>query len=163
MPVLINRCGVLAGPWQMGKVDQGVLTLWVARHLAERGLDYIGFGGTGKQVRDVLHILDLCDLVIRQLDDVVSWNGSIFNVGGGMDRSTSLVELTKTCREVTGASIPIGARPETNPVDVRIFIMDSSRVRRAYRWEPIRGVADVVRDVADWIRVGGPELSKVLG
>ena len=31
MPALINRCGVIAGPWQMGKVDQGVVALWVSR------------------------------------------------------------------------------------------------------------------------------------
>ena len=33
---MINRCGVLAGPWQMGKVDQGVIALWVARHFFGR-------------------------------------------------------------------------------------------------------------------------------
>src|SRR5690606_33259517 len=30
---IVNRCGVIAGPWQMGKVDQGVFSLWIARHL----------------------------------------------------------------------------------------------------------------------------------
>ena len=64
---LIDRCGVLAGPWQMGKVDQGVMTLWVARHVFGRPLSYIGFGGLGKQVRDVLHVEDLFDLILLQI------------------------------------------------------------------------------------------------
>ncbi len=51
---LINRCGVLTGPWQMGKVDQGVFALWMAFHYFQRSLKYIGYGGTGKQVRDFL-------------------------------------------------------------------------------------------------------------
>jgi CDP-paratose 2-epimerase len=53
---VINRCGVLTGPWQMGKVDQGVFALWMAFHYFQRSLKYIGYGGTGKQVRDFLHV-----------------------------------------------------------------------------------------------------------
>jgi nucleoside-diphosphate-sugar epimerase len=40
MRAIIDRCGVIAGPWQMGKVDQGVITLWVARHYFGRPLPY---------------------------------------------------------------------------------------------------------------------------
>ena len=43
----------------MGKVDQGVITLWLARHLFGRALAYIGHGGDGHPVRDLLHIADL--------------------------------------------------------------------------------------------------------
>jgi CDP-paratose 2-epimerase len=53
---LIDRCGVLTGPWQMAKSDQGVLALWVAAHYFHRNLSYIGFDGSGRQVRDFLHI-----------------------------------------------------------------------------------------------------------
>ena len=53
----------------MGKVDQGVFTHWLLSHHAGRPLSYIGYGGTGKQVRDVLHIDDLCDLILEQLAD----------------------------------------------------------------------------------------------
>ncbi|MDP9117045.1 MAG: NAD-dependent epimerase/dehydratase family protein, partial [Actinomycetota bacterium] len=55
----INRCGVIAGPWQMGKVDQGVFTYWMLAHHLGRPLRYIGFGGSGRQVRDLLHVEDL--------------------------------------------------------------------------------------------------------
>ena len=40
----INRCGLIAGPGQMGKTDQGVIALWVAAHYFRRPLSYIGFG-----------------------------------------------------------------------------------------------------------------------
>src|SRR5438477_348415 len=80
---VVDRCGVLAGPWQMGKVDQGFVALWVARHLFEGRLSYIGFGGSGKQVRDVLHVDDLCDLVTRQIARLDDVGGEVFNVGGG--------------------------------------------------------------------------------
>jgi CDP-paratose 2-epimerase len=64
---VIDRCGLLTGPWQMAKSDQGVIALWVAAHAFNRSLKYIGFGGSGKQVRDFLHIDDFCDLVLDQI------------------------------------------------------------------------------------------------
>ena len=85
MRALINRCGVIAGPWQMGKVDQGVITLWVARHYFGRPLRYTGFGGQGKQVRDILHVHDLFDLLLLQLEAPERWDGRVYNVGGGND------------------------------------------------------------------------------
>ena len=73
---MIDRCGVIAGPWQMGKVDQGVFTHWLLAHHFGRPLSYIGFGGEGKQVRDLLHVDDLVDLVERAARATPSdWDG----------------------------------------------------------------------------------------
>ena len=91
---VINRCGVISGPWQMGKVDQGFVVLWLSRHLFGGPLSYMGFGGHGLQVRDVLHVDDLYDLIVRQLNGLNEYSGSLFNVGGGMASSVSLRELT---------------------------------------------------------------------
>ena len=57
---IINRFGVIAGPWQFGKQDQGFVSLWIARHMFKNKLSYIGFGGHGNQVRDIIHIDDVC-------------------------------------------------------------------------------------------------------
>ena len=35
-------CGVLAGPWRLGKVDQGLVALWMARHLYGGPLAFTG-------------------------------------------------------------------------------------------------------------------------
>jgi CDP-paratose 2-epimerase len=64
---IINRCGLITGPWQMGKIDQGVIVLWIAKHTYGKQLSYIGFGGKGKQVRDIIDIDDLFDLLKIQL------------------------------------------------------------------------------------------------
>jgi CDP-paratose 2-epimerase len=151
MPAMINRCGVIAGPWQMGRVDQGVVALWVARHEFQRSLRYIGYGGTGKQVRDVLHVRDLADLVVRQIEKLSSWNATAFNVGGGSDVSFSLLELTALCREATGNQIEIGKVPETSAVDIPIYITDNARVSQAFGWVPTTKVEEIVADVQGWI------------
>ena len=88
---MIDRFGVIAGPWQMGKVDQGVFTHWMLAHHFRNPLSYIGFGGHGKQVRDLLHVEDLVDLVERQLLDPAKWDGHTVNAGGGRECSLSLL------------------------------------------------------------------------
>ena len=107
---VINRCGVIAGPWQMGKVDQGVVVLWAARHAYGGELSYVGFGGDGLQVRDVLHVADLCDLIRVQLADLPRYDGAVFNVGGGRERSVSLLELTRMCAERSGRELRVRSR-----------------------------------------------------
>jgi len=150
MKGLINRCGIIAGPWQMGKVDQGVVTLWVRRHVDRSPLTYIGFGGEGKQVRDILHIDDLIELMRCQLASEQIWDGRMYNVGGGMDNATSLRELTVCCAELTGNELPIHSQPTTNAADVRIYVTDNGKVQSECAWRPRHSIADVVRNTYDW-------------
>lgn len=152
MKAIINRCGVIAGPYQMGKVDQGVTALWVARHYFKQPLKYIGYGGKGHQVRDVMHPADLFDLLCIQLRLVAEWGADIYNVGGGREVSFSLAELTEHCRAVTGHTVDIASVPETSAVDVPLYITDTAKVQRAFGWTPRHGVRQIVEDIHDWIR-----------
>ncbi|MBI3860352.1 MAG: NAD-dependent epimerase/dehydratase family protein [Planctomycetia bacterium] len=162
VPVVINRCGLLTGPWQMGKVDQGVIALWVARHHFDQPLRYTGFGGEGKQVRDVLHVEDFFDLVVRQMRQPSIWNGSVYNVGGGNDVSLSLRELTDLCRDATDRSIPLAGDPATSPVDVRIYLTDNSRATADFAWRPTRQPAAIVGDIAKWVRANEALLRQIM-
>ena len=64
---IINRCGVISGPLQFGKQDQGFLSLWIWKHINKHKLNYMGYNGTGNQIRDILHVQDLCDLIKIQV------------------------------------------------------------------------------------------------
>jgi CDP-paratose 2-epimerase len=149
--VIVNRCGVLAGPWQMGKVDQGFVALWCARHLYGGKLAYIGFGGTGHQVRDVLHVRDLFDLLRCQLKDLRPGTFGLYNAGGGAENSVSLAELTKLCREISGINLAIGAQPDTRAADIPWYVTDNSAVTAAYGWRPARNIPTLVKDVFEWL------------
>ncbi len=163
MRAIINRCGILAGPWQMGKVDQGVVTLWVARHYFKKPLKYIGYGGQGKQVRDLLHISDLFDLLMLQMESPSKWDGRVFNVGGGRRISVSLLELTGLCQAATGQQIEIAPVPETSDVDLRIYLTDSSRVQDEFDWRPTRAAEQIVGDTHAWIVDNRNALEPILG
>jgi CDP-paratose 2-epimerase len=160
---VVNRCGVIAGPWQMGKVDQGVFSWWLLSHHFGRSLNYIGFGGAGKQVRDLLHIDDLVDLVEEQLGDPERWRGSVANVGGGRECSLSLLETTALCRELTGNEVEIGADPETRPGDVPIYLSDCSRIFTRTSWRPRRSPRDVLADLLEWTVAHEDDVAEALG
>jgi CDP-paratose 2-epimerase len=151
IPAVINRCGVIAGPWQMGKVDQGVFTYWMLAHHFRRPLLYIGYGGKGKQVRDLLHVDDLVDLVEEQLDRPDHWDGHVVNVGGGLECSLSLRETTALCQQITGNTVEIGSEPADRAGDVPLYISDCARLRALTSWRPRRSAADVLTDTQRWI------------
>jgi CDP-paratose 2-epimerase len=151
MQAIVNRCGVLTGPWQMGKVDQGVFVLWMAAHYFQKPLSYIGFGGSGKQVRDLLHIQDLLNLVDYQLTHFFELDGEIFNVGGGTSISLSLLETTQLCQEITGREIPIQPVLEERSGDVPVFITDSSKVMARTGWKPAIDPTTTLQDIYQWL------------
>lgn len=159
---VIDRFGVIAGPWQMGKVDQGIVALWVAHHTMNKPLAYIGFGGTGKQVRDILHVDDLFNLLLLQLNHIEKFSGKIYNAGGGKSNSVSLSEMTTLCQEITGVTVPMKKIKETRPGDVRIYITDNTKIIADSEWKPKRTVNEIIEDTYRWIRGHYDLLARIL-
>ncbi len=160
---VINRCGVIAGPWQFGKVDQGVFTLWMLAHYFKKeGLSYIGFGGSGKQVRDLIHSEDIADLIVLQSERIDEINGYIYNVGGGAQNNLSLYETTKLCEEITGNVLNIGMEPLNRPMDLRIYIGDTTKLSREMNWSPARSSREILKDIFLWIRENEMTIKKLL-
>jgi CDP-paratose 2-epimerase len=159
---VINRCGVITGPWQMGKVDQGVVVLWVARHIFGGSLRYIGFGGQGKQVRDILHIEDLYRLLVIQLNRLDKLNGHIFNVGGGRAISVSLKELTQLCERATGNRLEIQSVPDTRPADIPLYLSDCRKAREWTGWMPSISPIEIITQVTAWISDNRTQLEPIL-
>jgi CDP-paratose 2-epimerase len=158
---VVYRCGVIAGPGQFGKPDQGVFTLWLVRHYFHQPLQYTGFGGEGKQVRDLLHPLDLADLIAAHLPHFAAHRGQVFNVGGGRPISVSLRELTGICRRLTGNAVPVGSDPTTSAVDIPLFITDTRRIRQAVDWAPRRNTDTILQDTLTWIRNNETQLQRL--
>jgi CDP-paratose 2-epimerase len=160
---VVNRCGVIAGPWQMGKVDQGFLVLWAARHLFGGQLAYTGFSGRGLQVRDVLHVADLYELLRLQVGDFDRHNGKTYNVGGGAERSVSLRELSALCQTFApGSGLIIGSDPTTRAPDIPYYVTDNAEVTAATGWAPRRSVRDLLADVFAWLERHRAQLQPIL-
>jgi CDP-paratose 2-epimerase len=161
-PVWVNRCGVLAGAGQFGTPDQGIFSYWIHAHRARRPLRYLGFDGSGKQVRDAFHPRDLAGLIDAQMRSAAPVSGSrTYAVGGGPSNAMSLANLTAWCDDRFGAHAPA---PDPTPrlYDVPWVVMDSGDALRDFGWTvetPIERTLDEIAVHAanhpDWLERSG--------
>jgi CDP-paratose 2-epimerase len=146
----------------MGTIDQGVVVLWMARHFWKNKLSYVGYGGTGKQLRDMIHIKDLFSLIDLQIHQEKKFAGQTFNIGGTNKVSASLQELTTLCHQITGNKILIDAVPETRKADIRLYISDCHKIQTLSQWEPMISVEEILQDIFLWIKDNERQLKPIL-
>lgn len=149
LPVRINRCGVIAGAGQFGKADQGIFSYWIHSYRERAPLKFIGYGGTGLQVRDCLHPDDLAQIVLMQIaagDDRARPN--ICNVSGGLGNSMSLHELDAWCRDRFGKHA-VASELENRPMDVPWLVLDSGLARDQWAWKPTISLREILPEIAE--------------
>ena len=147
LPTVVLRMSCIAGPRQFGTEDQG----WVAHFLysvLER--KPITIYGDGLQVRDILHVYDLLDAIeaLRLLahTDVRRAAGQVFNMGGGVARAVSVVEMLSAIATETGID-PVLRYRETRPGDQPLYISDIAKLLRQTGWQPRRSMRDTLASI----------------
>jgi CDP-paratose 2-epimerase len=147
-PIFVNRCGVLAGAGQFGRPDQGIFAYWINSWVQQRPLKYLGFGGSGHQVRDCLHPRDLVPLLERQFAaPVLAATDRVANVSGGRASAMSLRKLSDWCVKEFGAHDVIAdGTPRT--FDIPWMVLDCAKAERLWNWRPITPVAAVLDEIA---------------
>ena len=159
---IINRLGVISGPWQFGKQDQGFVSLWVWKHLNRKKLSYIGFGGKGLQIRDIIHIADVCKLITKQIKKINKINNLTLNVGGGSKNLISLKNLTKICQKITSNRIRIFSEKTTSEYDIPYYVTNNFKVKKIYNWHPKKNILDIIKDVYKWMVLNKKILKKYM-
>jgi len=147
LPVVIDRCGVLAGAGQFGTAEQGIFSYWVRAWASGRRLAYLGFDGTGHQVRDALHPTDLTDLVERQLRAGSSAAG-LWTAGGGASNAMSLAQLSAWCADRFGPR-DVHAERTHRKWDVPWVVMDTTRTTHRFDWRPTVSVRGILDEIAE--------------
>ncbi len=147
MPLWINRCGVLGGAGQFGTAEQGIFSYWIHAYAGKRPLRYIGFNGTGHQVRDVLHPEDLAALILAQIKSTAVEPNCVLNVGGGPDNAISLARLTSWCSQRFGKHA-VTSDPTPRPFDIPWFVTDSSQAAKQFDWQPRRSLTSILDEIA---------------
>ena len=159
---IINRLGVISGPWQFGRQDQGFVSLWVWKHINRKKLSYIGFGGKGSQIRDVVHITDVCKLISTQIKKINKINNLTLNAGGGIKNFISLRDLTNICQKITSNKIKIFSKKTTSEYDIPYYVTDNSKVKKIYKWRPKKSFLHIVKDVYKWMVFNKKTLKKYI-
>ena len=146
--VWINRCGILAGAGQFGRMDQGIFSFWIHAYRVGKPLLYIGFGGSGHQVRDCLHPRDLVPLLLKQLSTEGDNKDRVQNVSGGIKNSMSLAQLSDWCGERFGKRA-IASEPTQRPFDLPWVVLDSARAEYQWGWKAQTPIESVLEEIAE--------------
>ena len=146
LSTVVFRMSCIAGPRQFGTEDQG----WVAHFLysALEGKP-ITIYGDGRQVRDVLCVNDLIGAFERVRNQADKTAGEIYNVGGGVNNSVSLLEVIDQIERVTGRRIKYSLQPP-RPGDQLFYVTDSGKLTRHTGWKPQISVSGTVEMICDW-------------
>lgn len=141
------RMSCIYGERQLGCEDQGWVAHFIRSVLEDEPLTIFG---DGKQVRDVLHVSDL----IRAYDSFLSNptdKPSVYNMGGGAEQTTSLIELLDLLEERVG-HLPTIEYDEWREGDQKVYVSDTTRAQKHLDWEPNVSFADGVDRLVDWYK-----------
>jgi CDP-paratose 2-epimerase len=145
---VIMRQSCIYGPRQFGIEDQG----WVAHFIISAILEKpITIYGDGKQVRDILFIDDLVDVFHRAYENIDSVKGDIFNIGGGIENTISLLELTDILKEEIDKDIAIKF-DSWRLGDQKVFINDISKSKRLLNWQPKTNKDSGIKKLISWVK-----------
>lgn len=157
--VVINRFSCLAGPGQFGKSEQGWVAWFVVAALFEIPITLFGF--KGKQVRDVLFVPDILNLVDLQMEKIGSISGEVFNIGGGNKVNTSLLECIEIIEESTGKKIKWVYDDTTRKADQCVYISDTRKAQNLLGWEPYINMKDGIGQIRDWVLANESQLKQL--
>src|SRR5271156_4094874 len=146
LPSIVFRMSCIYGPHQFGTEDQG----WVA-HFALTGLrgGRLTIYGDGKQVRDLLYVDDLVELMLGACGNIKRTAGQVYNVGGGPSHTISVwAELEGPLKEALGKLPPV-EYDEFRPGDQRIYVSDIRKVQQELGWSPRVGIAEGLRRMVE--------------
>ena len=152
LPSIVFRMSCIYGPHQCGTEDQG----WVA-HFALTGLrgGRLTIYGDGKQVRDLLYVDDLVELMDRACANIERTAGQIYNVGGGPTQTISVwVELQEPLRHLIEKLPPVN-HGEFRPGDQRIYVSDIRKAREHLNWTPQVGIVEGLQRMVEALKEKG--------
>lgn len=144
----VFRMSCIYGPHQCGNEDQG----WVAHFLRQAILgEPITIFGDGKQVRDALFVEDLVDALLLAEDHIESLTGEAFNIGGGVQNTTSLLELIDAITRLRGERPAVTFEP-WRPSDQRYYVSDVRGFTEHTGWGPRVSFAEGIDRLHSWLR-----------
>lgn len=141
------RQSCIYGTRQFGIEDQGWVAWFTIAHVLDKPITIYG---DGKQIRDVLHVTDLCRAYEAAVQNQGAAIGQAFNIGGGPDNTLSLRELLAFLKQFLGKQSPL-SWDDWRPGDQPVFVCDLKKAREALSWEPEIGVEQGVGNLAAWV------------
>lgn len=137
------RQSTIYGPFQRPTSDQGWVVFMVNQILEKKT---INLNGIGKQVRDILHVDDLVELILKIPTLEAFPFGNTFNVGGGEENSLSILELFNYVFKKTGLQAIYRFGTE-RPGDQKYYVSNIAKISNATGWSPRINLTDGLDDL----------------
>ncbi len=153
LKTVVFRHSSMYGGRQFATYDQGWVG-WFCQKTMEtkKGLisEPFSISGTGKQVRDVLHADDMKRLYMAAINNIDRANGQVFNIGGGIANSLSLLELFAMLEKMASVELSYVKLP-VRESDQRVFVSDVSKALSLLSWKPSVNASKGVSQMLDWV------------
>src|SRR5207302_64822 len=107
----------------------------------------------GLQRRDYVYVGDVARANVLALEDPRT-DGEAYNVGGAEE--LTVLEYARIVCDHAGLEAPPEVPGYYRYGDTRHIVSDTSKLR-SLGWEPTVGVAEIVREYAEWVRAAGYE------
>jgi CDP-paratose 2-epimerase len=157
LKTVVFRHSSIYGGRQFATFDQGWVGWFCQKALehkvaisAARNPDVFTISGTGKQVRDVLHADDLISLYRKAHECKDTASGEIFNIGGGVSNSLSLLELLDLLASLTGVEQLQYQQLPRRQSDQDFFVADIRKAERLLGWVPKTTSESGISEMLDW-------------
>lgn len=149
----VFRHSSMFGGRQFATFDQGWLG-WFTQKAIEikKGVakERFTISGNGKQVRDLLYASDCVSLYLKAAEKIENIRGHAFNIGGGIDNSSSLLELFSYLENELNISMDY-EQLQPRESDQKVFVADVSKAYRLIGWRPEVDKASGIRKMIDWV------------
>jgi CDP-paratose 2-epimerase len=106
--------------------------------------------GNGKQVRDLLYASDCVALYLKAAENIDSIKGQAFNIGGGIENSSSLLELFHFLEGELDIQMIYEQLPPRES-DQRVFVADVTKVKQMMGWQPQVSKSTGIRKMIAWV------------
>ena len=148
MNVGIFRGGCLTGPNHAGAELHGFLSYLVKCIVHNK--PYTIFGYKGKQVRDNIHSFDLVNMFWEFHQNPKQ--GEVYNVGGGRNNSTSILEAIDTINEIAETNWKNYTISEENRIGDHIwYITDLSKFKKDYpNWDITISLRETIKEMVEF-------------
>lgn len=134
----VFRHSSMFGGRQFSTIDQGWIGWFCKQAIlqaSDRNHAEFSISGSGKQVRDVLYSDDMVDLYLLAVKDIEKIKGKVFNVGGGMVNSLSILELLELLERLLNTKLRFH-HIEERVSDQKVFVADINKIYDALGWKP---------------------------
>lgn len=153
LKTIVFRHSSIFGGRQFATKDQGWVG-WFCQKAYEikHGISNKKFtiSGTGKQVRDILFGTDLIECYKLAIKNINKTKGQVYNIGGGMKNSFSLLELFKSLECNLGIKMDY-EELAWRESDQKVFVADTSKAKRDFGWEPKIDKYEGIRKMYEWV------------